>query len=223
MILNLPLLLLGLLLLWFPRHWLRRGVALLQRKRRSTGSSRILEPWKDREPGDPRVNPRVEFGKFRNYVDLFRALAGGLAIWGGLGLEPAIAPAFGASRGVEMQVLAAKGAAVAIGLVIQAVRYERVRLSFFPPIFYLAGLSGALCNYQGALFAFVAIWIVNAGLGNAQAFLTGYAIVLYGFGALFTGFRSVPVLLVAGLAFLPVLLSLLARRPLMIFTRKGSR
>lgn len=223
MILNLPLLILGVLLLWFPRHWMRRGVALLQRKRRSSGSERILEPWKDREPGDPRVNPRVEFAKFRNYLDLLRGLAGGLALWGGLGIEPAVAPAFGAARSVELQVLVAKCLLVTIGVVIQAVRRERVRLSFFPPIFFLAGLSGAMCSHQGAIFAFVAIWIVNAGLGSAQAFLTTYSLFLFAFGVLFSGFRSVPVLLVAGLAFVPVLLSLMAKRPLMIFTRKGSR
>ena len=223
MTLNLPLLVLGLLLLWFPRQWMRRGLALLQRKRRSSGSERILEPWKDREPGDPRVNPRVEFAKFRNYVDLLRGFAGGLAIWGGLGIEPALQAAAGAGGRAAWQVLGIKGAVVAIGLVIQAVRYERVRLSFFPPIFYLAGLSGALCHYQAAVFAFAMIWIVNAGLRNAQGFLSVYALLLAGFGALFNSWRSVPVLLVAVLAFVPVLLSLMAGRPLMIFTRKGSR
>jgi hypothetical protein len=223
MILNLPLLVLGVLLLWFPRQWMRRGLALLQRKRRSSGSERILEPWKDREPGDPRVNPRVEFAKFRNYVDLLRGFAGGLAVWGGFGIEAALQAGPGAGDGVAWQVLGIKAAVVALGLVIQAIRYERVRLSFFPPIFYLAGLSAALCNYQPAVFAFVLIWIVNAGLGNAQAFLSVYGLLLGGFGALFNGWRSLPVLLVAGLAFLPVLLSLMVKRPLMIFTRKGSR
>jgi hypothetical protein len=61
------------------------------------------------------------------------------------------------------------------------------------------------------------------GWGNAQAFLSVYGLLLGGFGALFNGWRSLPVLLVAGLAFLPVLLSLMVKRPLMIFTRKGSR
>jgi hypothetical protein len=98
--LDLPLLALGVLLLWFPRHWMRRGVALLQRRRRSSkGVERIAEPWKDREPGDPRVNARVEFLKFRNYVDLFRGLAGSLVIWGGLGIAPAIAVAEGRPAG----------------------------------------------------------------------------------------------------------------------------
>ena len=65
MTIDLPFLLLGIVLLWFPRHWMRRGVALMRRRKRSAASERITEPWKDREPGDPRVDIRVEFGKFR--------------------------------------------------------------------------------------------------------------------------------------------------------------
>lgn len=223
MIFNLPLLLVGICLLWFPRQWMRRGVALIQRKRRGSGSERIEEPWKDREPGDPRVNPRVEFAKFRNYVDLLRGLAGGMAIWGGWKIAPAIELAAGATRSEGRLLLLLRCAIVVIGVVIQAVRYERVRLSFFPPIFYLGGLSAGIGDDHAALFAFAMIWAVNPGLANAQAFLCVYAIFLYGFGALFMSFRSVPVTLMAVLAFLPVLLSLMARRPLMIFTRKGSR
>lgn len=223
MTVNLPFLLLGLALLWFPRHWMRRGVALLRRRRRSSGSERIVDPWKDSEPGDPRVNFRVEFTKVRNYLDLLRALAGGLAIWGGLSVVPALGLGENPPKAAVLQLLVLRCAIVLIGVVIQSVRYEKHRISFYPPIFYLAGLSACLSGLSAAGFAFLLIWSINAGLGNAQAFLSAYALLLGGFGALFAGPKNIPAMLAAGLTFLPVLLSLMAKRPLMIFTRKGSR
>jgi hypothetical protein len=48
-------------------------------------------------------------------------------------------------------------------------------------------------------------------------------LLLLGFGLLFNGWRSIPAVAMALTAFFPVLLSLMVRRPLMIFTRKGSR
>jgi hypothetical protein len=220
---DLPILLLGIALLWFPRSWYRRGLTLLQRRRRSSPSGRITDPWKEREPGDPRVGLAVEFGKARNYFDLLRAGAGGLAIWGGLGFAPALRAAAEAPAKVGLQLLAVKVFIMLGGLLIQAVRYENRRVSFYPPIFYLAGVSVGLCGYKAAGFAFVLIWTVNTGLGNAQAFLAMYSVILYVFGALFASFRSPAVMLAAGLALLPVLLSLLADRPLVVYTRKGSR
>lgn len=221
---DLPLLALGVVLLWFPRHWMRRGLALLQRQRRSSkGVERIAEPWKDREPGDPRVNARVEFLKFRNYVDLLRGLAGSLLIWGGLGIAPAIAAGAGAARGATWKILAIQAAITIVGVIIQSLRLERGRVSFFPPIFYLSGLSVGLCGYRGAAFAFVAIWSVNVALPNSLSFLLAYAAVLAAFGFAFAGIGNLKVILAAVVTFFPALLSMLANRPLMIYTRKGSR
>jgi len=222
--LDLPLLALGVLLLWFPRHWMRRGVALLQRRRRSSkGVERIAEPWKDREPGDPRVNAPVEFLKFRNYLDLFRGLAGSLVIWGGLGIAPAITVAEGAARGASWKVLAIQAGITVVGVLVQSLRLERGRVSFFPPIFFLGGLSVGLCGYRGAAFAFVAIWVINVALPNSLSFLFVYAVLLTAFGFAFAGIGNLRVILAAVVTFLPALLSLMAKRPLMIYTRKGSR
>ena len=105
MSINFPLLLLALLLLWFPREWMRRGAALLRRRRRAK-QSRIVEPWRAREAGDPRLNFRPEFAKFRNHLDLLRGMAGSVVLFGGLGLLPAIAALPGASRTVPLPVMA---------------------------------------------------------------------------------------------------------------------
>lgn len=221
---DLPLLAFGLLLLWFPRAWMRRGAAVMKRQRRSTkGVERIVEPWKDREPGDPRVNASVEFAKFRNYVDLLRGMAGSLAIWGGIGMEPAITVAESAARGMGWKVLGLQAALTVIAVVIQSLRLERARLSFFPPIFFLGGLSVGLCGWWNAAFAWVLIWAVNIVLPNALLFLMAYAAVQVGFGFAFTRVGNLTVILGGAVTFLPALISMMANRPIQIYTRKGSR
>lgn len=221
MTVDVPIFVVALLLLWFPRRWMRRGVAFLRRRRRSAESART-EPWKNREPGDPHVN-FGEFSKFRNYLDLLRAGAGSLMIWGGLGLPTSVAIPEGASRTVALQTMAVRVVVLLIGLLLQTVRYEKQHVTFYPPIFFLAGLSLALCDVRTAGFAFVLIWAINSALPNAQAFLTVYAVLLMVFGYFFHRGLNLSVIYAGFLCFLPVLLSLLAKRQLMSFTRKAPR
>ena len=108
-------------------------------------------------------------------------------------------------------------------MLAQTIRREKNRLTFYPPIFYLAGLSVGLCDARGAGFAFALIWAVNPALPNAQGFLTVYALLLVVFGHFYAWSGDLSAAYAGGLCFLPVLLSMLAKRPLTIFTRKGSR
>jgi hypothetical protein len=124
---------------------------------------------------------------------------------------------------MPLLVLGLKCLITLVAVVIQSIRYQKVKVSFFPPIFFLGGLAVGTVGYQAAGFAFIGIWAVNAGISNAQGFLFVFALLLLGFGMLFNGWRSIPSAAMALAAFLPVLLSLMVRRPLMIFTRKGSR
>ena len=81
----------GLLLLWFPRQWMRMGATVGSRRRRSgSTSTATLQPWEQRDAGDPRISAKREFGKLRNYFDLLRAAAGGLAIVGGYGIQSSL-------------------------------------------------------------------------------------------------------------------------------------
>jgi len=221
MIVHLPSLSLGLLLLWFPRAWLRLGAVLGKRRRRQTNPSDSVEPWKERLPGDPRLFFSDEFLKLRNYVDLGRALAGGLALCGGFGITAALELPPEPSSGDLPKQLAVRAFILLVGVLIQTTRYEHRHVTFYPPIFYLAGLSASLSDPRGAIFAFALIWAVNGAIPNAQAFLTAYAILLGGFGYFF-GANRMLVILIAGLCFLPVLLSLLANRPLVVLSRKGT-
>jgi hypothetical protein len=211
----LPQLLLGIALLCFPRPWMQKVVTTLKGRKKKSGVERLKDPWKGREPGDPAVHFGTEFTKVRNYLDLLRAAVGSIAIWGGFGYSAALA-------GGGIKGLAAKAAITVIGVLIQATRRSGGRFSFFPPIFFLSGLMLGVCGWEVALFGFILTWTFNSLVPNASVFLSVNAAVVYGFGAFFQGPFSLTVMLAAGVVFLPVLLSLLANRPLMIYQQKGS-
>jgi hypothetical protein len=223
MIVNLPLLVLGVLLLWFPRGWLRLGLPVLRRRRRRGERSKSVEPWRAREPGDPHVSFATEFRKFRNFIDLLRAGAASLVFAGGMGIPPSLVAEPGAPRAVVWQIVALRAAILLVGVLIQTIRVERGRVSFYPPIFYLAGLSIGLCDIRGAAFAFALMWALNTGLPNSQGFLSVYALLLVAFGHLFARRGDLSAVYAGILAFVPVLLSLLAKKPLTIMSRKAPR
>lgn len=215
---DLPQLCVGLALLWFPRQWLRRGKVIGHHRRKKTSGSE--EPWKTREPGDPRLNYR-EFAKARNYLDLLRGAAGAVAIVGGFAIQGAIRASEAAGRHDARSAVAAQIGILLVAVIIQMTRFERGRLSFYAPVFFLAGLSVALCGPWAALFAFILVWAMNPLFGNGEAFLIFYAAVLVAYGLfLHEAQRLFPI--TAGLlCFLPALMSLLLRRPLVVFTRKA--
>jgi hypothetical protein len=220
---NITLLLLAVALLWFPRQWLRLGAVLLRRRSRrsSPQAPTVVEPWNAREPGDPRVFLGTEIRKLRNFIDLFRAMLGAVCIVGGLRIESALLLSDGAPGSQVKALIAVKGLILLVGLLVQTIRYERSRLTFYPPIFYLAGLSVPLCEPAAAGFAFVAVWALNPAFGSAQAFLTVYAALMVAFGQYFAGLGDKTAIFAGLLCFLPVLLSLLANRPLIIMARKA--
>jgi len=60
-------------------------------------------------------------------------------------------------------------------------------------------------------------------LKNPAGFLSVYALVIGVFGMFFLGFGSKLPIIALVFCFLPVLLSMMAQRPLVLFTRKGTR
>ena len=217
MFVNLPFLLLGLLLLWFPRRWMRLGAVFGRRKRKPR---REDEPWIRREPGDPRLNFWREFRKPRNYFDFFRGAAGGLAIVGGENIPSSLPlPEDGGDH--SLMLLLAAMLILLVGLLIQTYRNENGRMTFFAPIFYLAGLSVCLVGSWGAVFAFALIWALNPLFGNPQAFLAVYGVVVTAFGLVLRDVAIDRTFTALFFAVLPVLLSLMTGRPLLVFSRKG--
>lgn len=222
MIVDWPFLLLAVFLLWLPRQWMRLGTAFFRKRKRRGERSSGNQTWNAREPGDPRVSFKREFARGRNYIDLLRAAAGSLLIDGGLGVQASLHAGADAAPGAGRQILALQAAIFLIGLLIQAVRFEKGRLTFYPPIFYLAGITVGLCDPRSAIFAFALMWVANGALGNAQAFLTIYAMLVMLFGYYFGQQGQISVILAGVLCFLPVLLSLLSRRPLVVMSRKAA-
>jgi len=223
MVINVPFLLFALLLLWFPRQWMRLGFSVGSRRKHHDTSGRGKEPWNTREPGDATVRFRDEFVKPRNYVDVLRGAAGSMAVMGGMGIEACISVANGAGRGAGVEVLVVKLLILLAGLLIQTMRFEKHHFVFFAPIFFLWGISIGLCGVKGAMFAFAMTWAVNPMLRSPQAFLSVYALLMMAFGSLFLGFGNKLPIVALIYCFLPVLLSLLAQRPLVLFTRKSVR
>ena len=208
---------LAILLLWFPRQWLRLGGKVI--RFRSRRNRRYLETGRSREPGDQSVRFGEEIRKDKNFIDFFRAAVGGVALVGWPGaidpaLQPVELPADGSMHWVYWMLLGVLLAAV----LVQTFRYEG-RFSLFPALFYLSGLSIALCGLKPALFALVLVWSINLALPSALAFLVVYALLLVVFGLLFVGMEPLPMF-AALLCFLPALLSLLMRRSLVSFTKR---
>lgn len=162
---------------------------------------------------------REEFGKLRNWVDLARAGAGSLAIFGGHGIVASVQAVEDQPRG-ELYALGVQIAIMFIGLAIQIVRKERGRPAFFAPVFYLAGAAVGMCGGWAALFGFVLVWAVNPMLANAAAFLLVQGLSLGVFGFMMRGVGTVRPLLACVLCLTPALLSLLLRRPLVVFSRR---
>lgn len=215
-------LLLTLLLLLFPRSWMRAGAVLRKRRRSAADRARSTEPWNARNPGDPRVTIGREFRRFRNYIDLFRAGAGAVLLTGELGVVACLAAEPDAPRMLVRGVIVLRAVILLAAVLIQTVRWEHGRLTFYPPVFFLSGISLALCGPWAALFAFILIWAISPAFPNAQLFLTVYAVLLFVFGHAQGGLRDFSSDYAAFLAFAPVLLSLLAKKPLIVLARKGT-
>lgn len=218
---NLTTLLIALGLLYFPRQWLRWGKRVLKSEHNSRNSDRNdFDPSRRREMGDPAVVFGDEFKKLRNYVDLLRGIAGSAVIVGTPYTASCFALTAGAPANAAKIVLGLKCAILFGAMLVQLIRVER-RITLFAPIFFLSGVTVGLCGAPAAAFAFMLIWTVNFGLPNPTAFMGVHAVLIVLFSVLFNGMRN-PLLTVAAFLclFVPVLVSLMSQRPLMLFNRR---
>ncbi|MCF7689831.1 MAG: hypothetical protein K9M98_13195 [Cephaloticoccus sp.] len=215
-------LLLALLLLWIPRHWLRVG----RRAARALGLARRQrkrEFVRIRESGDNRVNFTEEFSKPRNYIDFLRALVGGLILIGN--------PDWGISSCFHLEgemlsltqdsiIFNLQIGIVTLAIVRQFVRYEG-RMTFYAPLFFMAGLAFGLCGFGAGFFAFLLVWTFNSALPIPPVgFLTVYILMLWLLSLLFQGISNSYVYATAVIFLIPVVVSLMARRSLALFNKK---
>lgn len=220
MTINYAYLILAVVLLWMPRQWLRAG----RRAARKLGLRRHKRDFgRLRETGDNRVNFIEEFSKPRNYIDFLRALTGGLILignadWGVSSCFGSVTTLHGPAEDVfwwEVRI-----AIIAVGVVLQFVRFEG-RITFYAPLFFFAGLSCAMCGWGAGSFAFLLVWVLNTALPIPPVgFLAVYSLLLWLLGILFQGLsnryiHAAPVMFLA-----PVVVSLMARRQLALFSKK---
>ena len=194
---------------------MRRGKSLWRIKRRPTGG--LAAPAQDGQS----LTFRREFANARNFFDLFRGFVGAVALFGGLGMDAALAAGPDATRADAHRVLGIRVAILFVGLLLQTLRYERKRLSLAAPVFYIAGITAVVATPLAGLSAFAIAWAVSPIAPNVQGFLCVEAFVLGLLGVWLNGI-GLSTILGCVLCFTPVLLSLLTRRPLIVFSRRNA-
>jgi hypothetical protein len=211
LIIHWPYLFVALAMLWFPRQWLRTGKSILKRRRKPDGALERLAGIGARDPDDRSVQAGKEFSNFRNYVDLFRALAGGYCL---------AQVAFSTEDPDAARVLfIGQSLVLLVAVLIQTVRIDG-RVSFYAAIFFLVGLNVGVSGHYAGLFAFALTLAINPVIPNPRVFLTVYGLMLLPFGFVFNADYGV-LAVNAGLVLLIPLLSLLTKRPVVIFSRKS--
>ncbi|MBC8010849.1 MAG: hypothetical protein H7067_12225 [Burkholderiales bacterium] len=192
---------LGLLLIWFPRNWLRFGMRVSPKPPRKYNQSKV-----ERDPYDLSVSPVVEGVKSRNWLDLFRAMVGS---WVVLGV--AADSAGGMAPGSTTLTLAASALGVAV--LIQMVRMEG-RLSLFAPIFFLQGMNFGMNGGIIGAITMLGAWALSPVLPSAGALLFVQGAATLCLGLLLRNAEPVLGMIMAGLTWVPVLISVLLRKRL---------
>lgn len=191
----------SLLLLWFPRSWLRHG------KRATPNAPRKHNQVKEeRDPYDQTVKPVEEALKKRNWVDFFRAMVGAwIVVW--MAEEQAGAGA------LSTKVTVYLAAAWTLAVLTQMFRLQG-RLALFAPIFFLQGLTiGVLGPVVGFITMFGS-WALSPVLPSPAALLFIQAASTFCLGFLLNPTDPKLAMVVASVACLPVLISVLSRKRL---------
>ncbi len=205
-----PYLLAAMVMLWFPRQWLRSGKSMLKRRRKPDGALERLAGMGARDPEDRSVQPGKEFTNLRNYIDFFRALVGGYClVFFGFTTE---------GKDPAQTVFIVQSLVLLAAVLIQSIRHDG-KLSFFAAIFYFVGLNVGVSGHYAGLFSFALTLAINPVIPNPRMFLTAYGLLLLPFGFAFNADYML-LGVNAGLVLLVPLLSLLTKRPVVIFSRK---
>lgn len=208
-IVNIWLLPIAVLLLWFPRQWLRFGKKLhFARPHRRRSEKEV------RDAEDVSLKLKDEFRKARNWVDWMRAGVGSVGL---CFVCFQVAP--GAPKGAALTNFLIEAAILMIAVLIQTVRVQP-RLTLVAPVFFVLGLSFGLIGWPAALLACVAIWALNLVLPSAGYFLFFFACLEVGFGFLLGWAARPDMMLAAALTLAPVLLSAVTNRRLVQLSKK---
>lgn len=201
MLVHYPFLVFALVLLWFPRSWLRYGMRVTPRPPR-----RVNQAKQERDPFERGVKPFKEGAKSRNWVDLLRTAVGSYALTTMAFTAPGL-------PGTHAPTLVAQGAILVFAVLFQMIRIEG-RLSFFAPIFFLQGMTFGICGGLVGGLTMLGSWALSPVLPGAGALLFvqgGLALIL---GLLLQVVEPKILMILAGATWLPVVLSVLMRKRL---------
>lgn len=203
-----PYLILALLTLWFPRQWMRLGKLWRNKRKERETMERFAQDGAN-DPDDKSVRLGRELRNPRNYLDLLRGFLGAFALW---------RFSFEAEREEAMLVFGVCAVVTFVGVLIQSLRW-RARITFFAAIFYYTGVSCGMGNgYPGAL-AFLLICAINPVIPTPRMFIAAYAVLLLPFN-FFLGDDQRLAALNTLFLLVPVLWSLMVKRPMVVFTRR---
>lgn len=192
---------LGLLLIWFPRNWLRFGVRVSPKPPRKYNQTKV-----ERDPYDLSVSPVVEGVKSRNWLDFFRAMIGSWVVLG-------VAAERGGGMASGSTTLTLAASALGVAGLIQMVRVEG-RLSLFAPIFFLQGMNFGMNGGIIGAITMIGAWALSPVLPSAGALLFVQGAATLCLGLLLRNAEPVLGMIMAGLTWVPVLISVLLRKRL---------
>ncbi len=198
---SLVLLALALLLLFFPRNWLRLGKRVSAKAPRKYNQAKV-----ERDPHDQAVKPLVEAAKPRNWLDFFRALIGAAVVF-------RVAEEHGGAVTASSSALPWITAALVLAVVAQMIRLEG-RLSLFAPIFFLQGLAFGIAGGVIGVITMLGAWALTPVLPTAGALLFVQGAVALCLSLLLNPQELAPGIVLAGVTWLPVLVSVLLRKRL---------
>ncbi|MDD3180772.1 MAG: hypothetical protein PHQ04_10545 [Opitutaceae bacterium] len=210
-IIHWPYLLLAILCLWFPRHWLRLGYRLVKIRRRHRNTvERFAESGAGGDPYDKTVRLARELRSKRNYIDFFRGMGGAYAL---------IYFSFTMTTDdARTSLLVVQAVIILIGTLVQSLRFGKTFL-LFAPLFYIFGAGLAVAGLVAGGFAMLLAGALNLLMPTPRSLLGLYGLLLLGFSLLFP-VNFLRTLLFAVIALLPALMSLLLNRSLITHSHK---
>lgn len=191
----------ALLLLWFPRGWLRHGLRVTPKPTRRYNQTKT-----ERDPHERGVKPLAEAAKSRNWVDLLRAAVGAYGVAFAVFTPPPTGE-------VHTPTLVWQGGLLTLAVLFQMIRIEG-RLSLFAPIFFLQGMTFGVAGPLVGFLAMVGSWALTPVLPGPGAVLFVQGGITLSLGLLLQDTEPKLLMVLTGVIWLPVLTGVLLRKRL---------
>jgi hypothetical protein len=192
---------LAVVILYFPRGWLRLGKRVTPKPPRKYNQVRV-----EKDLSDNAVKPLDVIAKPRNWIDFVRGALGAATVV--YMMDELLGATFSKDSILYINI-----GILLVSLIIQMIRMER-RLSLFAPIFFLQGMAIGLVGPIAGLLAMVSTWAFSPTLPNANMVLIMQGAMVACITLLLPGTDVALALVAGGLTWLPAFVSLFSRRRL---------